>query len=638
MSQHAIFDTEIIGRFRPIFLTCVTIIETRAKHAFWHHVPGDLDALLDMLDDRSLQWISFNGNRFDIPLLTAWAAGAGVGMLKDLSTRIVEDNLMPWDIYKMLGIKALDIDHIDLIDVAPGVMISLKTYAGRMHQKRMLDMPFHHDQDLTPDQYPLVEEYCFNDLEVTQSLFITLSESLAIREHMSGEYSLDLRSKSDAQIAETILKAETGIYSSTTRPNWVVYDTPKIIKTKAPKLLELIDWLSNENFEINPANGSPIEPDWMQDPIVFRDGLYKVGLGGLHSQHDKCVSYTADDEWMISDIDAASYYPSIILKCGIVPHMAGGKGRAFIQAYERIYLERIAAKHSNLQLSKTLKIVLNGLFGKLGSIYCPFYSPDLLLAVTLTGQLNLLTLIDDLAKHRGIEVISANTDGIMVRYKTALRTKMLDIVAKHGKRTGFDYEETRYRRVALKDVNNYIAVKPDGQIKAKGLYARAGVLEMKNPTMEICSKAAANYLALDTLPETTVLLATDIRDFVAVRSIKTKGGGVQHTHTKLVDDWIELERGKWMRGDESGKTVKRVSRPAPVEVGYGGVPFGRVARWYMTTEQLPAITQVNNGNQVPKTEGARLCMTLPDRLPDDLDKDWYIRETYSMLNDMGVKV
>lgn len=113
---------------------------------------------------------------------------------------------------------------------------------------------------------------------------------------------------------------------------------------------------------------------------------------------------------------------------------------------------------------------------------------------------------------------------------------------------------------------------------------------------------------------------------------------MQHTHTKLVDDWIELERGKWMRGDESGKTVKRVSRPAPVEVGYGGVPFGRVARWYMTTEQLPAITQVNNGNQVPKTEGAKLCMTLPDQLPDDLDKDWYIRETYSMLNDMGVKV
>ena len=32
-----------------------------------------------------------------------------------------------------------------------------------------------------------------------------------------------------------------------------------------------------------------------------------------------------------------------------------------------------------------------------------FYSPDLLLAITITGQLNLLTLIDNLAKSRGIE-------------------------------------------------------------------------------------------------------------------------------------------------------------------------------------------------------------------------------------------
>lgn len=638
MQQHAIFDVEIIGKRKPVFLVCVSILETNEKYSFWHHINGDCDALLDMMQDPSLQWVSFNGNRFDVPLIAVWFSGAGVTILKDLANRIIEDNMMPWDIYRLLGINQFNFNHIDLIDVAPGVMISLKTYAGRMHHKHMLDMPFNHDQDLTPEQCKELEEYCFNDLEVTKALFLILSKSIAIREHMSNEYSLDLRSKSDAQIAEAILKAETGIYTSTVRPQWVVYDLPRIIKTKSPKLLELIDWLGNENFEINPANGSPIEPEWMKDPIVFREGLYKVGLGGLHSRHDISVSYAMDDEWLLSDIDAASYYPSIILKCGIVPHMAGGKGSAFLQAYERIYHERLAAKHTNAQLSSTLKIVLNGLFGKLGSIYCPFYSPDLLLAVTITGQLNLLTLIDDLARHNGIEVISANTDGIMVRYKASLRTKMLEIVAKHGKRSGFDYEETRYRRVALKDVNNYIAVKLDGQVKAKGLYAHAGVLEMKNPTMEICSKAAAKYLSADVLPETTILAATDIRDFVAVRSIKTKGGGIQHTHTKLVDDWIQLEHGKWVRSDGSHKAVKRVSRPAPVEVGYGGVPFGRVARWYMTTEHLPPITQVNNGNQIPKTEGAKLCMTLPDNLPDDLDKTWYINETYSMLQDMGVKI
>ena len=31
----------------------------------------------------------------------------------------------------------------------------------------------------------------------------------------------------------------------------------------------------------------------------------------------------------------------------------------------------------------------------------------------------------------------------------------------------------------------------------------------------------------------------------------------------------------------------------------------------MTTERLPPITYVEIGNKVPKTEGAKLCMTLP---------------------------
>jgi hypothetical protein len=73
-----------------------------------------------------------------------------------------------------------------------------------------------------------------------------------------------------------------------------------------------------------------------------------------------------------------------------------------------------------------------------------------------------------------------------------------------------------------------------------------------------------------------------------------------------------------------------------VEVGMGGTPFGRVARWYMSTKKQPPISYIGSGNKVPKTDGAQLCMTLPDKLPDDLDYDWYIKETISMLQDMGV--
>ena len=60
------------------------------------------------------------------------------------------------------------------------------------------------------------------------------------------------------------------------------------------------------------------------------------------------------------------------------------------------------------------------------------------------------------------------------------------------------------------------------------------------------------------------------------------------------------------------------SRPPAVEEYYGGIPFGRVTRWYMTTEKLPPIQRVDNGYPLPKTEGETVHETLPDELPSDL--------------------
>lgn len=278
-----------------------------------------------------------------------------------------------------------------------------------------------------------------------------------------------------------------------------------------------------------------------------------------------------------------------------------------------------------------LKISLNGTYGKLGNIYSAFYAPDLMLAVCLTGQLNLLILIDDLARNKGIEVVSANTDGIMVRYKRELRDKVFQIIAANSKRTGFEYEETRYRKVAMKDVNNYLAVTLDGQVKAKGLYADEGL--QKNPTAAICALAAAEYLKTGTKPEKFIAKQKRIEPFLSIRNIK--GGGVQHQKFIEVDDWEKIEHRLW-ESTSTKKQVKRVSRPAPFEVGIGGKPFGRVARWYMTTETLPPITYVSNGNKVPKTDGAKLCLTLPASLPVDLNRNWYVQETYEILKDLGL--
>jgi len=656
MKKHLIFDIEIIGKDNPVFLVCTKVVETGLTRAYWLHKRGHMANLKKALLNPLYTWISFNGINFDAPLLCAALAGADALWLKDVANQIIEGQLRSWQTYREFQIEYIDFDHIDLIETAPGVMISLKTYAGRMGYPTMIDMPMAHDEDLKPSQHKVLEAYCLNDLGVTEELFKQLKNEIKLREELSAEHGIDLRSKSDAQIAEAILKKKLGITKlKKSAPMYVDFTVPEIIRTKHKQLLEIIDKLHNTQFLINPGNGSPEAAQWMEQPIAIGRGTYQLGIGGLHSTHDKSFHRQATDDLLISDFDVASYYPNLMMKCGLIPRMPGDLGIQFIEAYEEIYQQRMVAKHAgNKSVANCLKIVLNGTYGKLGSIYSVFYAPDVMLGVTLTGQLNLLILIAQLEAIKGVSVYSANTDGITVGYAPYARDKVLKVFATNSKGTGFEYEETPYSRIAMKDVNNYLAITqsrdavvisnkgiaiiPPGscKVKRKGLYGVGCVHSPesptgKNPTMTVCSNMAIDYLKTGKF---NVKRHTDIKDFLAVRNVK--GGGVQHKKIELVDDWQEVEPGFWAYPGMTTKDVKRKSRPAPREVGTGGVPFGRVARWYMSTEQQPAITYLGSGNQVPKTEGAQLCMTLPQGLPADLDFDWYINETRSMLKDMGV--
>lgn len=646
-----VFDVEIIGTGRPVFLVCTMNVDTGEKRAYWWHRSGDMEKLLAELRRNDLTWVSFNGINFDAPLISAAVAGHDPKVLKYMTKLIIPDDggkgLPPWQLEEKVAFTNLQFDHIDLVEPAPGVRISLKTYAGRMGYPTMVDMPFHHDKDLTEAECQIVEDYCFNDIGVTIELLNRLQTEIELREQMSRQYGIDVRSKSDAQVAEAVLRQALGIRGRVERqvPKTVRYTAPAFIQTDSPVIRGVLDQLQSAEFAINRANGQVIAPDFLADPVKLGYGTYQMGVGGLHSTHDVQLHVKAGNGRQLSDFDVASYYPNIMLKAGLIPDL-DGHGEQFITEYQKIYDRRIAAKRAgDKKVANSLKITLNGTFGKLGSVYSAFYAPELMLAVTLTGQLNLMCLIHDLEKLSDVRVISANTDGLMVDFPDAQRDAVLAVVAANAERTGFEYEETPYSQVALKDVNNYIAVTLDGKAKRKGLYAETSL--MKNPTMVVCSNMAVDFLVRGTHPQQALRTYKDMRDFVAIRAVK--GGGVQPDRVALVDDWVLVQdngdkTNLWMRqawldeGLDLDKAQMRKSRPKPVEVYEGGTPFGRVARWYMTTAQIPPTTYVGSGNKVPKTEGAKVCMTLPDAIPADLDKGWYIRETLSILENLGVTV
>ena len=152
--------------------------------------------------------LSFNGNGFDLPIITAALAGWPVARLKALCDKIIQTHAPSWMICRDHDLSIPSSwNHIDIMDVAQGTA-SLKIYGGRLHAPTIQDLPIEPDALITPDQRGLLRDYCINDLKTTYSLFMSLSKQVDLRVSMSEQYGLDLRSKSDPQIAETIIKSE----------------------------------------------------------------------------------------------------------------------------------------------------------------------------------------------------------------------------------------------------------------------------------------------------------------------------------------------------------------------------------------------------------------------------------------------
>jgi hypothetical protein len=166
------------------------------------------------LDRAKLKWllenftcVTFNGINYDLPMCEMAVHGLSLLKLKQASDQIILEELRGSDIRRKNKAPAIKCDHIDLIEVAP-LFASLKGYAGRMHARKMQDLPFHPATILSPEQIAIVRWYCVNDTHNTAHLRETLKEQIELRYTLSNEYKVDLRSKSDAQIAEAVMAAE----------------------------------------------------------------------------------------------------------------------------------------------------------------------------------------------------------------------------------------------------------------------------------------------------------------------------------------------------------------------------------------------------------------------------------------------
>lgn len=565
-------------------------------------------------NERKLSWIlhnytvvGFNSFKYDIPLLWFAYKNQNTYAIKEVSNKLVFQNIWPSELQKEYGFEIFKTPHIDLIEVCP-LRGSLKLYMARLHAKRIQELPFDHMKELTNEEKTIVADYCVNDLDGTHLLFNNLTEQLKLRADLSREYNQDLMSKSDAQIAEAVIGSElkkiTGRWPGKPKLDgeWShKFVVPSNMFFQTEQLQKVLELVANAKFSIDENGRLERGNDIANLKIKVGDGIYRMGIGGLHSSEEN-ISIKSNDEYQIYDRDVASFYPRIVLNLKLFPTHIGDN---FSQVYNSIVERRLAAKAAKrIAESENLKVTINGTFGKTGSPYSILYAPEMTIQITVGGQLYLLMLIEAL-EINGIPVYSANTDGIVIKCPHSKRQHMLDIIKWWENTTGFETEETEYAAVYSRDVNAYIAVKkPDkeGKIKVKGknVYydpwrpdsAKDAYWRFqKNPNAQISVEAIEKLLTNGVPIEQTITDCKDITKFVSVKNVK--GGAHKDGHY-----------------------------------------LGRVVRWYIAKGVMGTINYVLSGNKVPDTDGAKPCMDLPDAFPDDVNYQWYIDRANDMLVDM----
>jgi hypothetical protein len=148
-------------------------------------------------------------NSFNYDLLVIWLAyrTQDVSILKDATNNIILRDMREWELKKEYQFQTFKTNHIDLIEVAP-LKGSLKLYGARLHCPSIQEQPFDVNESLSDFEIEELKKFNCTQLDITEELFDFMKERIELREAIGNEYHEDLRSKSDAQMAEIVLSKE----------------------------------------------------------------------------------------------------------------------------------------------------------------------------------------------------------------------------------------------------------------------------------------------------------------------------------------------------------------------------------------------------------------------------------------------
>lgn len=488
------FDVEIFSNFSSVIFK--NIITKRYYDFVMYNERDDTEKLRQFMQLAEPTLVGFNSQRFDIPILAYWLEGHNVNQLHDAAHAIITTKEYQGDTsalytHLMKYVWKPPFEGIDLMKILSldGMGVSLKQLAIMRNWPLILDLPFPPDYCVKPDDVPLVLSYNRNDVDITEDVFVGANDEIEVRKGVAAQYGIDALNLSQSHMANALI---TDIYAQSTGEDPYIFRdlrTNRIavslcdcigrnIEFQTPELRAFLNKLNgvtiaiddkddqnmvefiNSMFDNNPAVAK------LKESVNFRGTTYEIGVGGLHSKDEGGV-FKSNGAGQIIDADVSSFYPFIMLLNDIKPeHLSND----FIKILQTITHDRIGAKQLGDSIKAyVLKIVINSIFGKLGCSTYWLYDPLAFYSVTISGQLYLLMLIEQL-EGAGFPILSANTDGVVARVKPGAYDDYMAICRGWQDQTGFSLDFETYERYIRRDVNSYIALSTSGKVKTKGAF------------------------------------------------------------------------------------------------------------------------------------------------------------------------
>ncbi len=502
----------------------------------WHN---ELDNFAKFSDEhREHYWVGYNNLRFDSQVLEYvhrnhddWHDFSALdicGRIAQKAADTIHD--ANYDVFPEYREEELTHKQIDLFRVHhfdnKNRRVSLKRLEFEMDLENIEEMPIHHSKiNLTPDEIQLTKDYCKNDVDATYQFYkVTIGDCthplyrgdnrIELRLDIQEEFGIPCLNYSDSKIGDEMIKKyyceeknitykelpKKGTFTNVYVKNCIA----EYVSFQTPELQEFLKRIKKLKLGIQ---------DDFKEEIHFYDNVYSFMKGGLHTENKPEV-FEADDEYEIIDWDVSSYYPAIIINNKRFPRHLG---KEFLLGYKRMFERRLELK----PLAKTdkrikgivgaLKLAVNSVYGKSSDMQNWIYDRQLTMFTTITGELSLMMLIEAYELN-GIHVISANTDGVTIRIKKDKLEDMRKINYWWSTLTEYELERSDYQKIIFSTVNDYIAIKTDGEIKKKGDFLTDFELH-KNKSGRIIPIALEAYYVHNIPIATTIMDHNNIYDF-----------------------------------------------------------------------------------------------------------------------------